>query len=270
MSEQGYIIQPPPIPWWKRLSLDRILGIVALLVALSAAIFSALQYRAANRQADIAEQARRDARRASDDQARDVERSRTAAEKSAAAAEKLAAGMERSAKAAESSANAGRDALGLNKRALILSNQPNVVVFNSRLSQPLTVGTAPEVNTQIANLGKGAASKLQSYGWIYVEPKRVFQYPRKEQPSSQDLPPGGFNIQNLALKLPFALTDDSLKRINDGTLSFYVYGISEYYDNTLERSRKRTLFWCTYYDPNKTDKLALIVCPEHNYTTVQP
>ena len=153
MSEQGYIIPPPRVPWWKRISPDRLLGIAALLVAFGAAIFSGLQYRAANRQADIADQARKDAKTASDDQAKDVERSRTAAEKSAAAAEKLASGMERSAKAAETSADAGRDALALNRRALVLANQPSVVVFNSRLSQPFTASMAPEVNTQIANLG---------------------------------------------------------------------------------------------------------------------
>jgi len=204
MSEQGYIIPPPRLPWWRRISIDRFLGIAALLVALIAAIFSALQYRAANRQADIADQARRDARKVSDDQARDVERSRTAAEKSAAAAEKLAARMERSAKAAESSANAGHYALGLNRRALILSNQPNVVVFNSRLSQPLAVGTAPEVNTQIANLGKGVASKLQSYGWVNLAPKRVFKfYQREEQPSIQELPSGVRDMKVEAMAVLF-------------------------------------------------------------------
>src|SRR5271169_1832890 len=111
MSEQYYLIPPPRISWWKRVGADRILGVAALVVALSAAIFSGLQYRAANRQADIADQARKDAKKALDDQAEDVKKSRTAAEKSAAAAEKLAAGMERSATAAEASANAGLDAL---------------------------------------------------------------------------------------------------------------------------------------------------------------
>jgi hypothetical protein len=46
----GYIIPPPRIRWWKRISPDRILGIAALVVSLAAAIFSALQYRAANTQ----------------------------------------------------------------------------------------------------------------------------------------------------------------------------------------------------------------------------
>src|SRR5207245_1698652 len=201
----------------------------------------------------------------------DVERARTAAEKSAAAAEKLAAGMERSARAAESSANAGRDALSLNRRALILSNQPSVVALNSRLSQQLTAGMAPEVNTQIGNLGNGTASKLLNRGWIYVLPKRVFSYPPVDPPPSiTDLPPGGVNMLNLALKFPFPLTADMIKGIDGGTLTVYVYGLSEYYDNTLDKPRKSTMYWCTYFDPTKTDRLALVVCPEHNFTAIEP
>ena len=49
----------------------------------------------------------------------------------------------------------------------------------------------------------------------------------------------------------------------------YVYGRSEYYDNTMEKPRKNTLFWCLWYDPARTDKLPLVVCPEHNYTRVE-
>ena len=120
----------------------------------------------------IAQQARDDAQLAAKDQAEDVKRARAAAEKSADAAQKLADGMERSARAAETSANAGRDALALNRRALILSNQPDVVALNSRLSQQLTAGNAPEVNTQIINLGKGIAFKLQNRGWRSTERTR--------------------------------------------------------------------------------------------------
>ena len=223
MSERDYLIQPPRISRLKRIGADRILGVAALIVASSAAIFSGLQYRAANRQADIAEQARKDAKKASDDQAKDVERSRAAAEKSAAAAENLAAGMERSAKAAESSATAGLDALALNRRALILSNQPNVIAVNSRLSMQLTAGAVPEVNTQFANFGKGIASKLQNRGWISVLPKRVFTYgPIDPPPSITDLAPGGANLLNLALKLPFPLTAEMLTKIGGAALTLYV------------------------------------------------
>jgi len=149
------------VPWRKRFSTDRIISIAALVVAAGAGLFSGLQYRAVSRQAkavedqvNIARQARDDATTSAKNQADDVKRAREAAEKSADAAQKLSNGMERSASAAEKSASAGREALALNRRALILSNQPNVVALNSRLSQQLAAGTAPEVNTQIANLGK--------------------------------------------------------------------------------------------------------------------
>jgi len=270
MSEKRYLIPSPRVPWWKSVSTDRVLGVAALVVALGAVVFSGSQYRAASRQADIADQARTDAKKMSDDQAKDVERARTAAEKSAAAAEKLAAGMERSAKAAESSAKAGLDALTLNRRALILSNEPNVVAFNVRLSQPLTVGAVPEVNAQIGNLGKGTALKLQNRGWFFAGPKRVFLYPSADPPPSvSDLPPGG-GILTLTLKCPVILTADTIKQIDDGALLLYVLGVSEYYDNTLAKSRKSTLYWCFYYDPNRTDKLQLVLCPDHNYKTVEP
>jgi hypothetical protein len=160
--------------------------------------------------------------------------------------------------------------LTLNRRALILSNQPNVVALNTRLSQGLTAGTAPEVNAQIANLGKGMAFKLENRAWINVLPKRVFNYPPvNPAPSITDLPPGGGNLLNLAVKLPFNLPAEMLRLIEAGTLNLYVYGRSEYYDNTLEKPRKSTLHWCAYYDQTKTDKVPLVVCPEHNYTSVE-
>ena len=87
--------------------------------------------------------------------------------------------------------------------------------------------------------------------------------------SITDLPPGGGNPSNIALKLPFDLTPEMTTAIDAGGLTLYVYGLSEYYDNTMEKPRKSTLHWCLYYDPRKTDKLPLIVCPEHNYTTVE-
>jgi hypothetical protein len=49
----------------------------------------------------------------------------------------------------------------------------------------------------------------------------------------------------------------------------YVYGLSEYFDNTLDKPRKYIFHWCRYYDTTKTDKLNLVVCPEHNYTSIE-
>src|SRR5271157_4230997 len=48
-------------------------------------------------------------------------------------------------------------------------------------------------------------------------------------------------------------------------------GRAIYYDNTLEKLKKYTSYWCNYYSPldDGSDKLLLAVCPEHNYTTIE-
>ncbi len=85
------------------------LDIVAIVVALCAAGFSALQWHADEKQARVAEQtlniAKKSldlAKQASEDQAEDVQRARTAAEASARSAALLAEAAKRSATAAES------------------------------------------------------------------------------------------------------------------------------------------------------------------------
>lgn len=275
MAEEDLLLRPPLPHWYDRIRWQTWVSVISLVLSLSSALFTwqlvrigDRQARAAEKQVGIAVQARDDAKQATKDQADDVKRAREAAEKSADAAQKLANGMDRSARAAESSAQAGNEALNLNRRALVLSNQPNVVALNSRLSQQLTPGAAPEVNTQFLNLGKGMALKLRNRGWISVLPKRTFEYPTVEATSITDLPSGGVNGLNLALKLSFPLTAEHITAINDGTLTLFAYGISEYYDSILDKPRKNTLYWCVYYDVTKTDKLPMVVCPEHNYTTI--
>jgi hypothetical protein len=178
--------------------------------------------------------------------------------------------MERSARAAEISANAGREALSLNRRSLILSNQPDIQISDSRLSKILTPNEKPIVTTRIFNTGKGRALKLESRGWINISPKRVFQYTEiSPAPSITDLSSGLNNFLQLGLELPFSLTADLIANIEDGKLALYAFGVSEYYDNTLDKQRKYTLHWCNFYDLTKPDKLALSVCREHNYITVQ-
>jgi hypothetical protein len=228
----------------------------SVVTTLYSAHFAGLQY-------ELATQVRQDAKDAAGKQKKSLEEAAQAAKDSLKAVQK-------SADAAATSAQAGQAALAFNRRSLILSNQPNVVAFNSRLSQQLAAGAAPEVNTQFANLGKGMASRLQNRGWILVSPKRTFSYTTVDPPPSiTDLPAGGGNLLNLALKLPFNLSPELIASIDRGTLTLYVYGLSEYYDNTLEKPRKSTLHWCVYYDPTKTDKLPLVVCPEHNYTSIE-
>jgi hypothetical protein len=279
MADQNYLIRPPQPPWWKRISVERWLGIAALLVALAAAAFTAWYAWEAHRQAETTEHARKDAAAAYTDQAKDVDVSRRAAERSAAAAENsavaaqsLAKAMERSATAAEASANAGREALVLSRRELILGNRPDVQVSDSRLSKALTPNEKPVVTTRIFNSGKGRALKLENRGWIIVSPQRAFPYGeiKGPAPSIIDLASGFANFLQLAVELAFPLTAEMITSIDDGKLTLYVYGLSEYYDDTLDKPRKYTLHWCNFYESmKKPDNLALSVCREHNYTSVE-
>ena len=162
---------------------------------------------------------------------------------------------------------AGREALALNRRSLILSNRPDVETSDSRLSKPLTSNEKPVITTRIFNAGKGKAIRLESRGWIHLAPKRVFPYPALASPPSIiDLGSGLNNALQLALTLPFPLTVPMIADIERGKQTLYVYGVSEYFDDTLERPQKHTLHWCSFYDPSQPDKLALAACREHNGT----
>jgi hypothetical protein len=67
-----------------------IIAVVSVGIAIVASFFGFLQWKAADRQADIADRALKLAKRTADDQSADIERSRKAAEESAASAQVLA------------------------------------------------------------------------------------------------------------------------------------------------------------------------------------
>ena len=276
MKDEDLLIRPRA-RWHERIRWQTWISVISFVVSLSSALFTwqlvrvgDRQAKAAEHQATTADQSLRDAKQASTDQKGDVERARIAAESSARAAQKLADGMDRSARAAEVSANAGREALSLNRRSLILGNEPDIQILDSRLSKALTPNEKPIVTIRIFNAGKGRALKLENRGWIFVMPKHIFQYGEiSPAPSITDLASGFNSFLQLALELPFPLTSDLIANIDGGKLTFYVYGISEYYDNTLDKQRKYTLHWCNFYDATKADKLALSVCREHNYSIVE-
>jgi hypothetical protein len=112
MSDERFVLPRPPEPEktdQRPHPIRQRLDIVAIVIALFAAAFSALQWHADDRQAraaeqtlDIAEKSLDLAKRASEDQAADVERARAAAEASARSAALLAEAAKRSAAAAES------------------------------------------------------------------------------------------------------------------------------------------------------------------------
>ncbi len=136
MADERFVLPSPPKPdptEYHPHPLRVRLDVVALAIACLAALFSYLQWRAENKQAQVAEKALDLARSTSDDQAKDVARSRKAAEDSVAFAKALAEtalrGLkisERSARAAELSAAAGRDALAVSRATSKLVLRPNI------------------------------------------------------------------------------------------------------------------------------------------------
>lgn len=277
MSDDDLLIKPqePKRSWIERIHWQTWISVISLAVSLSSAIFTCQQVklgdrqaRAAEDQATVAKQALQDARQASQDQRSDVERARIAAENSAHAAKKLADGMERSARASEMSASAGRESLLLNRRSLILSNQPEIAIQEVRLSKVLAFKEKPVVSIQIVNAGRGKALKLKNRGWFSLSPERVFQYTSlATPPSTGDLSSNG--ILRLSIEMQTSLTEDAIEKVNRGDLTLYVYGVSEYYDNTLDAQRKYLTRWCAFYKSAPRDKLVLHLCPEHNDTTIQ-
>jgi hypothetical protein len=273
----AHLIRVPPhrsiaSRFWRWLSRNG----VAISISLMSAAFTGWQgYEAHQARRDairVADQARKDAKGASDKQLEDVQAARKAAEESAKAAQDLAKGMERSAKAAEQSAVAGRDSLLLNRRALVLSNVASMQIFNSRLAKALTAGEIPAVTTKVFNGGKGTAYKLEISQWLRLSPTREFIYEHVPDPRSlTDVPPGSSAMLEMNSKFSSAITAEQIKLIEARQLMLYVYGRAIYYDNTLEKPRKYTWYWCNLYShlDDGSDKQLLGICPEHNYTVVE-
>jgi hypothetical protein len=276
---EALIISPRPPK--KPFNRDKLIAWLALIVSLSAAIFSGLQYRAANREAAAAEeqvalarQTRDEARQAIRDQAIDVERARKAAEKSADAAQQLAGGMARSARAAETSAQAGRAALELSRRSLILANAPSLQVLTSALDKPLGTSDPISVLTRIVNAGKGIAYQTQINQWLRIAPTFTFPYTAvSDLTSIEDIPPSiGGTAFGVVSKMQDPMTKEIIELIESGKLMLYIYGRAVFHDLTLEKPKTYTWHFCQYYysvDRHSLGELTLSICPEGNYTTVQ-
>jgi hypothetical protein len=180
VSDDQFLLRTRPhTRWWKRISTERWISTVAVIVAAGAAVFSGLQYRAANRQADIAEQTREDAQKASKEQTKDVERARIAAEKSADAALKLAeAGaasaksVQRTAGASEESAKLARQQLSTAIEALNEERRPFLEVVEFHQSDGDNT-----VWTRLKNSGRTTAYNTTVTAWIELGDRIQFGVP---------------------------------------------------------------------------------------------
>lgn len=266
MSEPEILPNAPKLRWWAPyLNIDRIGTFLAIAIAAVATYYSAQQYDVAVEGVKLTKQAVADAKRAGEDQAKDVERSRKAAEESASAAAELAKGMVRSARAAEMSADIGRAALGLNRRAMTLENMPLLQIVQVSLLKPLTPGEKIVVTTKYANRGRGVAYRLSTRNWIAYGSRRTFDYPPDEgERSIFDAAPGPSQHQ-IRSELP-GLSIEDIRQLNEKRQFLYVFGIAEYSDDIVDNPRKYSFHWCSMYLPGETN---LGTCPEHNHTAVK-
>ena len=152
------------------MTAERWFTAVAIFVALASAAFTGWYAYEARRQAEITEQARRDAKLASDAQARDVERSRKAAEDSATAAALLADAALKSLSIADTTARTQARSLALAeqqfaafRRAIHSGMQPLLYETNATVS-------GAYVSFAIANKGRMTAvlGKAWCGGGVWV------------------------------------------------------------------------------------------------------
>jgi hypothetical protein len=232
---EGIIISPPPpkapINW------DRWLGGAALFVAMGAAVFSGLQYRASDREATAAEEQVRlariagdDAKRATKEQAADVQRSRKAAEDSALAAKALAEGMQRSASAAEASARAGNESLKLSRQAMMLSEQPLLETVNAQVLKPLVANEMIPLSVQTINSGKGPAKNIDILQAVYASAKWEFDFNKRivNRTGFLGTNAGGTAKPQITTTSSISLTPQGFEQVKAGTVHLYIYGIVQY------------------------------------------
>ena len=250
MSE-AIIISPPPPK--KPIDWDRWLSAGALTVAIGAAIFSGLQYRASERQAraeeeqvKIAREARDDAKQAAKEQAADVERSRKAAEASASAAKTLADGMHRSASAAEASAKAGNESLKLSRQAMILSEQPLLETVNAQLLKPLGSAEMIPISVQTVNSGKGLARNIDILQGVNASTKWEFDFSNSAVTRTVTLgtSPGNMARTQLTTTKSILLTPQGVEKIKAGTVHLYVYGTVQYEQPGIDNPSRQSYTYC--------------------------
>ena len=271
MSEALIISLPPPK---KPINWDRWLSGAALVIALGAAIFSGLQYRASDREATaaelqvkIAQGARDDAKQAAKEQAADVERSRKAAEASATAAKALADGMQRSASAAEASAKAGNESLQLSRQAMVLSEQPLLETVQAQLLKPLVVGEMIPLSVQTINSGKGPAKTVEILQSVNASAKWEFDF-RKQTVSRTALlgvNAGSIAKPEITTTGSLSLTQQGVEQIRAGTIHLYIFGIVQYEQPGIEKPTRQSYTYCLYYVPalDKVAQSPFADCPEH-------
>jgi hypothetical protein len=143
----------------------------AVLVAVMAAIFSGLQWKAADRQADISDRALGLAEKSAKDQTEDITRSRKAAEDSAAAAVRLAGANASMAETMRNELDAANKQVKVMQQQLETADRPWVKIVDVKPR-----GNGPEIPSlsfQVLSLAGVNSPKQQAYLNYEVHGKNV-------------------------------------------------------------------------------------------------
>jgi hypothetical protein len=245
----------------KKQELEHSMALAALIISIGAAAFTGLQWyearrtrievhddaEAARKQVDHQFQiAREDAQEASKTQEAQVRESASAAGRSAKAAERTAAITEHS--------------VALSRELFQISERTHVSVKG--FSAQLSADSDGRVIAEIQNAGKTTAKRVTT-----ILNLGVSQQPLSEQLLMTDLLPitprpldlVASNVITVEVPLGPVATQSTIKAIQEGTTTLYVWGHIEYAD-TFGKQHK-TIF-CATYDPHSKEKFSF--CAYHN------
>jgi hypothetical protein len=238
----------------KRSLIALIVAVAAVLVALVAALFSALQWKAADRQADIADRALRLAEKSAKDQAGDIERSRKAAENSAKAASTLAdTGLknlsltERSAKASERSARTAEDSLKTNVATFKFDQRPlmSLIAYKAVKSAD---GRHVDFTLTVTNIGKTEAYEIRRQLEVYYNHKRA----AIARPLERDMGvPASLNT-HLTYTISVDLNAEQAAAVDAGSAALKVI-LKLTFLNAFKDQQPEAV-WCLQYNPLQLDR----------------
>jgi hypothetical protein len=241
MPDEKYLIPDPPKlePRESRPHPIRVrLDVIALIVAGIGGLFSFLQWTAAQKQADIAEHALGEARRAADEQAKDVQRARKAAERSADAAEVSVRDSESRFR------DEHRPWIGPTFSISALSPAGTIAVAYRN------IGKTPAFDVVVA------MSVDTTVGFPRTFPAMFAQYYKVGKKTSSDvLFP---NVEMMLDSNLRSLTERHIDAITRAQGTLFIHGQIDYKDS-LKRPHQ-TLF-CEFYLPSER---VLTPCPYHN------
>lgn len=229
-------------------------AVLALVVSVLATVFTFLQWRAADRAVEVADQARKDANHVAELQRQDAiaalkqekQDAVTALDAQTKRADQANALANRSAKAAESSASVASQALQISERAY--------VSLTASLEKPPASGEKIEILVNAGNSGRTPAHQVVAETRVTFQPTPltnaqaralVLALPLRSEVSVATLAYG----QTLSLRShsPEPLPEHGADLLNAGGMVLYVFADATYVDVFNHQHRTEI---CVLYDPD--------------------